>query len=1224
LRLRFSKKKINKKEMAIRPQYGKTFWGNCFLQSLLDIDAANRLPRGKTLANKGAVQSIDIKNGIVSANVTDGELAPAHKVKISLLPFEEQQKRFFETALEQNPMMLAKLVNKQLPEALSEVADTGGGHIFAKSWSEWTLKCNCSEAAVPCRHSAAALFKLTQEIDENPFLVFELRGQDFQNWLQRRQQSGQKTSVEIPLSLPNLTILPQHWQKTIVEKPNFDISKIAETGETLLASLSDMPLFHESDFKTFLEKAYRHAAKPLKVAETKATPLRLPARKPTPAQLAQAFAINTIRQVEIWIWEDFSLRKALIILQNGRQINLERLEQLLQLLQKTEEKDLVFAPQWAALWRIFQFSEKLLQRGAFIPQLLRTGETTYRMRYIPATLDKNVSEIAQSIAALVPQPLIFVEQGDILRTQNASETVLSVASLFIGNRVKAAFWEIWTPQKQQEDSVFDLFFFERAVSFTAFGRTETPAAIHQWLSRFYLSNSQLAPVLQVEEKGENFLLRLLVRDKRSELQSLVSFQDFAAESQHTNDWISFLRDVERLREYFPDIEALISAPTQKKGGTKGAALFFDSAQLYHFFMKVLPVVQLLGVEILLPRALKHLVRPKVTLRVKQQREATAFSYLSLDELLDFSWEVAIGEGKTLTKDDFEALLNKTSGIVRINQQYLLIEPEEAKKILKQLETKPQFDANETLRILLAEDYEGVGLQMTDDVKKLMRELRELGDVPLPAGLKATLRPYQKRGFEWLYRNARLGFGSVLADDMGLGKTLQVITTILKIKEDSKNNFGTALVVVPTTLLSNWEKEIQKFAPSLTTFIFHGNARRLPPQYPDVFLTTYGTVRTDLELLKSKRWTLLAIDEAQNIKNTETEQTKAVKSLVANIKIAMSGTPVENRLSEYWSIFDFTNKGFLGSVRFFNEQFAKPIQNERDQTKIEQFRSVTRPFVLRRVKTDKNIISDLPDKIQTNQYAVLNKTQISLYQNVVNESLKVIENDGNSRIERQGLVLKMMMNLKQICNHPTQFLKNGTAQIEDSGKLQLLLETLDAIIEIGEKVLIFTQFQQMGNILQDILAKRYGFVPQFLHGGNTRPQRDQMVETFEQTDDSPIFILSLKAGGTGLNLTAANHVVHYDLWWNPAIEAQATDRAFRIGQKKNVFVSRMITRGTLEEKIDAMLESKKQLADLSLEAGESWIGNLSNHEIRNLVSLESPPTPQRGDKHIPPLEGGGAF
>ncbi len=1193
--------------MAIRPQYGKTFWGNCFLQSLLDIDEANRLPRGKTLANKGAVASIEIKNGIVSANVTDGDSAPVHKVNISLLPFEEQQKLFFETALDQNPMMLAKLINKQLPEALLAVADTGGGHIFAKSWSEWTLKCNCSEAAVPCRHSSAVFFKLSQEIDENPFLVFELRGQDFQNWLYRRKQSGQKTSVEIPLSLPNLTILPQHWQKTIVEKSNFDISKIGEMGETLLASLSDMPLFHESDFKSFLEKAYRHAAKPLKSAETKAVPLRLPVRKPTPAQLAQAFAINTIRQVEIWIWEDFSLRKALIILQNGRQINFERLEQILQLLQKTEEKDLLHAPQWGALWRIFQFSEKLLQRGAFIPQLLRTGETTYRMRYIPATLDKNVSEIAQSLAAVVPQPMIFVEQGEQLRTQNASETVLSVASLFLGNRVKAAFWEIWTPQKQQEDSVFDLFFFERAVSFTAFGQTETPAAIHQWLSRFYLSNSQLAPVLQVEEAGENFLLRLLVRDKRSELQTLRSFQDFAAESQHTNDWISFLRDVERLREYFPDIEAFINfhaAPNDiVKKDKKGAALFLDSKQLYHFFMKVLPVVQLLGVEILLPRALKHLIRPKITLRVKQQREANAFSYLSLDELLDFSWEVAIGEGKTLTKQDFEALLNKTSGIVRINQQYLLIEPEEAKKILKQLETKPHFDANETLRILLAEDYDGVGLQMTDDVRKLMRELRELGDVPIPAELKATLRPYQKRGFEWLYRNARLGFGSVLADDMGLGKTLQVIATILKIKEESKNNFGTALVVVPTTLLSNWEKEIQKFAPSLTSFIFHGGARKLPPQYPDVFLTTYGTVRSDLELLKQKKWTLLAIDEAQNIKNTETEQTKAIKNLDANIKIAMSGTPVENRLSEYWSIFDFTNKGFLGSVRFFNDHFAKPIQNERDQTKIDQFRSITRPFVLRRVKTDKNIISDLPDKIQTNQYAVLNKTQISLYQNVVNESLKVIENDGNSRIERQGLVLKMMMNLKQICNHPTQFLKTGVPKIEDSGKLQLLLETLDAIVEIGEKVLIFTQFQQMGNILQDILAERYGFKPQFLHGGNTRPQRDSMVETFQDTDDSPIFILSLKAGGTGLNLTAANHVVHYDLWWNPAIEAQATDRAFRIGQQKNVFVSRMITRGTLEEKIDAMLEAKKQLADLSLEAGESWVGNLSNHEIRNLVTLD---------------------
>ena len=351
--------------------------------------------------------------------------------------------------------------------------------------------------------------------------------------------------------------------------------------------------------------------------------------------------------------------------------------------------------------------------------------------------------------------------------------------------------------------------------------------------------------------------------------------------------------------------------------------------------------------------------------------------------------------------------------------------------------------------------------------------------------------------------------------------------------------------------------------------------------------------------------MVVIDDAQNIKNSDTEQTKAVKALKSPIRIALSGTPVENRLSEFWSIMDFVNKGYLGGLSKFNEEFGKPIQQERDHQKLDQFRRVTSPFLLRRVKTDKTIISDLPDKIENNQFCALTPEQAALYQSVVQESLRAIEDkDG---IARRGLVLKLMTALKQIGNHPHQYLKKGNRSTGPSnpalsGKATLLLNLLETIYANHEKVLIFTQYREMGELLQQFIQQAFGQQPLFLHGGTSRPHRDEMVEQFQRNRSDHTFILSLKSGGTGLNLTQANHVIHYDLWWNPAVESQATDRAFRIGQTKNVLVYRLMNQGTLEEKIDAMIRSKRELADLTIKTGETWLGDLSDAELTELVSL----------------------
>jgi SNF2 family DNA or RNA helicase len=568
--------------------------------------------------------------------------------------------------------------------------------------------------------------------------------------------------------------------------------------------------------------------------------------------------------------------------------------------------------------------------------------------------------------------------------------------------------------------------------------------------------------------------------------------------------------------------------------------------------------------------------------------------------------VAIGD-VVLNEDEFKKLLKNSDGLIKYKKQYIYVSSADLEKLHKHFNSFKELTAFEMLRAALGNDYHGANISLTDEVKELISELTKQHDIALPAGLSAQLRPYQHRGFSWMYRNTQIGFGSVIADDMGLGKTLQVIATLLKYKEDGMLEKEKALVVTPTGLLTNWQAEIEKFAPGLRYKLYHGTARKLTKKDEyDVLLTSYGVARSDAAELKKMKWHVLAIDEAQNIKNHETGQSKALKSIPANTFIAMSGTPVENRLSELWSIMDFCNRGFLGGLPEFKETFASPIQNQQDIDVANKLKTITSPFLMRRLKSDKSIISDLPDKIEMDCFASLAKQQASLYEKTLHEAMLAIEEiettDQKKLFVRQGLVLQMILALKQICNHPTQFLKNKILDASLSGKMELLFDKLESIIEANEKVLIFTQFTEMGNLLKTFIEERFNEAPLFYHGGCSLKQRKEMVEAFQTNRADKIFILSLKAAGTGLNLTAANHVIHYDLWWNPAVEAQATDRAYRIGQKSNVMVHRFITKGTFEERINEMIQSKKDLANLTVATGENWIGNLSNKELKDMFEL----------------------
>jgi SNF2 family DNA or RNA helicase len=483
----------------------------------------------------------------------------------------------------------------------------------------------------------------------------------------------------------------------------------------------------------------------------------------------------------------------------------------------------------------------------------------------------------------------------------------------------------------------------------------------------------------------------------------------------------------------------------------------------------------------------------------------------------------------------------------------------------------------------------------------------IAPLPTPASFRGQLRPYQERGAAWLAFLERWGLGACLADDMGLGKSIEFIAFLLHLQEQDAL-LNPTLLVCPTSVLGNWEREVKKFSPSLRVLQYHGDKRPQGKAFVeaikkhDLVITSYSLIHRDIKLLQTVNWQIVALDEAQNIKNSDAKQSQAVRQLETTFRIALTGTPVENKLQELWSILDFLNPGYLGNRQFFQRRFAMPIEKYGDTASLQQLRSLVQPFILRRLKTDRRIIQDLPDKQEMIVFCGLSNEQAGLYQKIVESSLVEIESAAG--LQRRGMILGLLIKLKQICNHPAQYLKAGTLQAHSSAKLERLEEMLDEVLASGDRALIFTQFAEWGKLLKPHLEKKLGREIFFLYGSSSKKQREEMIDRFQNDPQGPpIMILSLKAGGVGLNLTRANHVFHFDRWWNPAVENQATDRVFRIGQTRNVQVHKFVCTGTLEEKINDMIESKKQLAEQMINAGEEWLTELDTDQLRNLLLLD---------------------
>ena len=1086
--------------------FGKTWWGSEWLKSLTHIDYANRIPRGSAYARKGAVKSIDVKGNVITAKVSGSRTTP-YRVTIRVPLFKKEQTELLMKKLLEQPALISKLLNRELAPEVFQVAKRIGLNLFPQRWSDLDMNCSCPDWAVPCKHLAAVIYMMSREIDNDPFLVFSMHGVDLLEELKKRNVEIEKEQMMDVPDICTLFVIKGKADSKDNESDALELCSLATKGTQELHELT----LHRVDFTGLCD-----------ITEALANLL------PSNPSFSQHKDFQQVYAAEMGLLS----RKAQRVLGGKLKLGFSRYGEQYDLKRNTYINYLVnrdgavfpmmgklseFDPMKAywgdhildsltdlpadllsdydlsvqGMHQVLLCALHLLAKGAVVPKIVKVSDE-YDIRWLPAMISDEVAQVVQALdKTLPPNLLTFVtKKGRGLTTVQIENEAECLLSYVLGRLID-------TLSNFAEGSVvFGLFFKHYTYPFSSIGEKATPGAIHSWLDRFFLSQRQFHPSLLISENefGEFALDVAIDRDGEAVLLKDILHDEMIAAQRFT-----ILKELSLLSSLVRGLEMYIN----RDGMTP---IVFTLGEFTQFLFNAIPAIRLLGVKVMLPKSLQDIIRPKVSMKLSK-KQTNGKTYLRLDEMLQFDWQVALGD-KLVTPVEFEKLTRRATGLIRFKQQYIYVNEQDIERLRKAFNGNRPMSATQMLQAALTESYDRAPIILTDEVRQMIRQLMEQADIPVPQGITAILRPYQERGFSWMYRNFRIGFGSIIADDMGLGKTLQVITLLQKLKDEGALTIKhPALIVVPTGLVTNWQAEIARFAPSLSVFTYHGPQRNLKEyKDTDILLTTYGVLRSDITKLKKLSW--LAV------------------------------------------------------------------------------------------------IIDLPDKIEQNELALLTERQAALYYETLEQAMQAIEGieatDQKSLFARQGLVLQMILALKQICNHPALFLKNGDFNPELSGKTEMLLSLLESIVESGQKVLVFTQFREMGDILQQMIEKRIGERPLFLHGGCSIRERQAMVDRFQQnTRGDQIFLLSLKAAGTGLNLTAASHVIHYDLWWNPAVEAQATDRAYRIGQHQNVLVHRFITQNTFEERIDQMIQDKRHLADLTVASGESWIGKLSNSELREI-------------------------
>ena len=1397
--------------------YGKTWWANKWLSSILATASEQAILQGLKFATRGQVTNIDIiDNRVIS--VVKGPNGGLHNNYIVFPKFSKESSEIFVSFLKQQPAELLAFNNKALSPSLELLMSKSGLQLFDDP-AKVNMGCDCRDER-PCKYLVATFLKIAEQADKEPNVLFKIHGLDLEfikDFKPDSMEMEAPAEANLVRSFSKATRLVGTGAENangnaagnaagVSGKANENRAGIAtgnaagnasangnvagSNGES--AGDSDeraeqeakqaAELSHAEDASASLFGGYKGSGRE---SQNSIPPKQLPTfdfkswkdyshilpamlqnfPKFCPAGNFHKIFTDELESCHKFFTdfenfdafsEQFRVNNAKTFLMENEQLRLFHrpgwrwnFEQ--SLANKVIDSNLTVKNVMGALcclsagnfsWHhysvrylhlMLQVAFYLVRTGAIYPQVFWIGKDVAQMRWLPAEMLPEILYIVADLEVTAPRELAWTCKDESFF--EIAEPAEHILSLFISQLLKFA-RTYKTPLKTNHGNLLS-FFFDSVSGKLANNAHAIPGKIQQWLSVYSCLGCRTQILFVCNEMDKDVALDVFVCDEDGTAANATSVSGNAAKNAAGNDATSASGNAENaagllnaarrtpLSELFENNDSrLLSIMSVLNGIADGfkpldaylerrasEPILMRGAELLDFLQDCLKKLQLFGIQTEIPKNLLNIGKPKPKMRLQGSMSFGAFT---AGDLLDFDWEIAIGD-ENISAKEFLELAEQADGLLKYKSSYVQITEQDLQSIRDKIEGKfgesakngkgkktggddagtssenaaegatggaatsadeileedsvPEITQAKLVQACFTGECDNIPVEMASDFKQQFDAWRAETEIPLPENLNATLRPYQMRGYSWMYKNLEIGFGCILADDMGLGKTLQVITFLLKMKQEGKFAEKKAIVVMPAGLLCNWQVEIKKFAPELTFFAYHGGRRNLQKFNADILLTTYATFRKDFAELDKIEWQTIIIDEAQNIKNADSEQSKLLRRMRAPMKIAMSGTPVENRLMEFWTIMDFANHGFFPSASEFREKFETPIQKNGNQIVAETFRKITAPFMLRRLKTDKSIISDLPDKIIQDEYAELTRSQAALYKRTLDHFLAQLEeeqqlsekaNDAHALFKRKGIILQMILALKQICNHPATFLKGlaaksatdsstqdaadspesantpsqrhpddpsqrhperseGSSEVLsndsitappkksnklESGKMQMLLDLLTSIQEQGEKTLIFTQFAEMGHLLKSTIESELGLRTHFYHGGCTQTQRSEIIQDFQENPDCKVLILSLKAGGTGLNLVAASQVIHYDLWWNPAIEAQATDRAFRIGQKRNVQVHRFITKGTFEEKINSLLETKKAIANLTVNAGETWLADMDDKQLAEVFCLDN--------------------
>lgn len=1154
--------------MAKRTVYGKSPWGAYFIETLLSHYDDGRLQRGRSYANTGKVAKLIISGPTIAAKVA-GNYKPWYKVFLQFPAFSSEERGAVVGIIKRNPAYLSAVAAGMLPMELINELKKKKIDLLPRDWGKLQRGCNCPDYGDPCKHMAAVYYTMVHEIDQNPFAIFLLRGLDLRAEFFLAQDEA----------VPEPFVLRKREKDAPISSAEPDIALTDNYVSFVLSVLRPSPPFYNGDFKTLLAEFHHRSAR------------RYEALLTIGAEGGRHLAESTFAlqgadaPSGFGPWPKLASKHPVSGAAAAELLDLAPAFLLAEESAGTESYRFFFY-----LYRLFFL---ILRSGAFLPAVEQRGDA-FRVLWKPLSSVPDVSDCLDALAALCP-PLLSLpaHRSKVAWADGRSTTEYLLAALCTQYVRRLAFA---CGTARGGDPVEALFFAGAILDAKAPAHRSTPRAIHAWLAvhepvaaryryRFTLKTSERAAAATKSDQTYRLSVALAKLeaedgDKASADSSLLWVPLHRAAVQ--SEGAEILSFAVMLSSFLPELEALAAA----------ASVSLAEDRLLFFLTEAAPVLRRLRAEVLLPKELGKVLKPRLTVAAKLKGAGNLESRLGLEAMLDFTWSVVVGE-TTYSLAEFERLLKRGKRIVRLKDGFLSLDADELRRLLDRTVRAP--GAGDAVAAFL-DGGEAFDARARRACEKLFREK----DLRPPRGLTAELRPYQRSGYRWAWNNLVNGFGCLLADDMGLGKTVQAIAVTQKLKEENRLEGG-ALAVVPASLMVNWKRELSRFAPELRVADYYGPRRKLDGD-ADIHLSTYETVQRDREKLADRGFSLLILDEAHSLKNAASKRAQGIRSLNAGMKLALSGTPVENRLEDLRAVFDLVLPGYLGDAAAFRTAWRVPIELHRDAEAAAALKRITAPFLLRRLKTDEGIAPELPPKTTIDEFATLTVEQAALYESALAE-LAGKEAGLDDPAKRSALVLKLLTALKQICNHPRAYDGESPADAARSGKTMLLLDLLRSILDGGEKVLVFSQYVETLGLLEGIIRKELGEASLILHGGMGAAARTQAVDRFQNDPAYRIFLVSLKAGGVGLNLTAASRVIHYDLWFNPAVENQASDRVFRIGQERRVFVHRLIAAGTFEEKIDALIKSKRELADLSVPQGESWLADLEGEDLRALFSRD---------------------